>query len=450
MINVFFSYAHEDEYFRDELAKHLAVMRRSGLVNMWHDRRIPAGGSLNDEISQHLEEADVILLLISSNFLDSDYCYEREGQRALEKAREGSAVTIPIVLQPCDWQHSPFGELLASPRDGKPVASFRNIHEAFLQITQDIREVAERGGKGESETGTLPAAQVDEPVTSRDTKAPSVASASASAQEASEDFAVEIVSVERIDEQGRAVSVDIANASGQLDVVVRVAWHGAPPAEVIAGIAVGSRSIHNRQLLSAPQGSDNALLRLPINTVAFNAATGVPALNNGAMSITAAARSNRTHSVVERRGVLRNRDGVILIVSFSPYAVSGGQQVSTKTTDKYGFEWRHGTVLVSAWPVLYSGRVISSLSITLPGANRPSQVLSAPPFTAVWPVRTGDASVPNVIGCRLVHPSLFESNGITPQEISPSILALDRHGNELDLQLLSDPRSIRFRLDNTP
>lgn len=143
MIKVFFSYSHVDEAMRNELEVHLTMLKRSGLIESWHDRRIIAGKELDQEISQHLEEADVILLLLSPHFLASDYCYEVEAQRALERHKSGSAVVIPVILQPCDWLASPFRNLRATPRDGRPVAKFPNVNDAFLEVTQDIRTAAE-------------------------------------------------------------------------------------------------------------------------------------------------------------------------------------------------------------------------------------------------------------------------------------------------------------------
>ena len=149
MINLFFSYAHEDEDLRNELEVHLAMLKRSGLVNSWHDRRIRAGSDLDREVSEHLETADVVLLLLSPHFLASDYCYETEARRAMQRHEEGNAVVIPVILQPCDWLNSPFRKLRATPKDGKPVAKYPNINDAFLEVTQAIRTAATSLGKSD-------------------------------------------------------------------------------------------------------------------------------------------------------------------------------------------------------------------------------------------------------------------------------------------------------------
>lgn len=139
MPSVFFSYCHADEALRNELQKHLTLMVRTGAIETWHDRMIRAGDEVDGEIDKHLEEAEVILLLISSDFLASNYCYDIEVKRAMQRHKGGSARVIPIILRPCDWHGAPFGKLLAAPIDGKPVTKWPNQDEAFLNITQQIR-----------------------------------------------------------------------------------------------------------------------------------------------------------------------------------------------------------------------------------------------------------------------------------------------------------------------
>lgn len=147
MVDVFFSYSHRDEQLRNELEIHLAMLKRQGIVSAWHDRRIGAGAEIDSEISEHLESADIILLLLSPYFLASDYCYEIEATRALAKHDSGESVVIPVILEPCDWLNSPFRRLKATPTDGKPVSKFANIHDAFLEVTTDIRDAAKKLGK---------------------------------------------------------------------------------------------------------------------------------------------------------------------------------------------------------------------------------------------------------------------------------------------------------------
>ncbi|MEH2047845.1 toll/interleukin-1 receptor domain-containing protein [Nostoc sp.] len=89
MATVFFSYSHRDQILRDEMEIHLAMLKRQGFIETWHDRRITAGEEFDKAISKNLEEADIILLLVSSDFLASNYCYDIEMQRAMEKHEKG-------------------------------------------------------------------------------------------------------------------------------------------------------------------------------------------------------------------------------------------------------------------------------------------------------------------------------------------------------------------------
>ncbi|MBU4447604.1 MAG: toll/interleukin-1 receptor domain-containing protein, partial [Proteobacteria bacterium] len=148
MVTVFFSYSHRDEDMRNELEIHLSALKRQGVIKTWHDRRIGAGKDLDNEIDSNLEDADIILLLISPYFIASDYCYDVEMKRAMERHKVGQARVIPVILDPCDWQQTPFGKLRATPTDGRPVSKFPNRHDAFLSITKDIRAAAEKINMG--------------------------------------------------------------------------------------------------------------------------------------------------------------------------------------------------------------------------------------------------------------------------------------------------------------
>ena len=114
-IEVFLSYSHADEGHVKELLKHLDLLRRQGLIEPWYDRRIEAGAKLHTEIDARLNSADVVLLLVSPDFVSSDYCYEREMERALDRHRVGEATVMPVILRPCDWHSAPFGDLMAVP-----------------------------------------------------------------------------------------------------------------------------------------------------------------------------------------------------------------------------------------------------------------------------------------------------------------------------------------------
>jgi energy-coupling factor transporter ATP-binding protein EcfA2 len=141
---LFYVYAHEDEALRDELEKHLSLLQRQGLLSTWSDRQIVPGTDWSKEIDVRLDSAALILLLISSDFLASDYCYGIEMQRALARHERGEAHVIPIMLRSIDWQDAPFAHLQGLPRDMKPVTSWPNQDEAFLDIARGIRWTIER------------------------------------------------------------------------------------------------------------------------------------------------------------------------------------------------------------------------------------------------------------------------------------------------------------------
>lgn len=136
---VFFSYSHPDESLRDQLEVHLAALKRQGLISAWHDRKITAGSELGNAISENLEAAAVILLLVSPDFINSDYCFELEMKRAMERHEKKEARVIPVILRPCDWHDLPFGKLLGAPKDGKPITTWANIDEAFLDVVRSIK-----------------------------------------------------------------------------------------------------------------------------------------------------------------------------------------------------------------------------------------------------------------------------------------------------------------------
>ncbi len=136
---VFISYAHEDEEFRNELVTHLDFLKRQGLIH-WHDRKIDVGTS---EIDTHLNTAQIILLLISASFLESDLCYEVEMKRAMERHNAGEARVIPIILRPLDWMNTPIGILQALPLNARPLSTWQNRSEAFSNVARGIQEVIE-------------------------------------------------------------------------------------------------------------------------------------------------------------------------------------------------------------------------------------------------------------------------------------------------------------------
>jgi hypothetical protein len=142
-LSVFFSFSHKDQDLRDKLQAHLSALERTGIVRSWHDRRIVPGTDWEGEIDKHLDEADIILLLVSADFLASNYCYEREMRRALERHEAGEAHVIPIILRPVDYGGTPVAKLQALPPGGFPVtaASWENTDAALEQVARGVRQV---------------------------------------------------------------------------------------------------------------------------------------------------------------------------------------------------------------------------------------------------------------------------------------------------------------------
>lgn len=143
-LSVFFSYSHKDEPLMKELDNHLSTLKRNSAIVEWHDRKISPGEAWEQQIADRLNQAHIILLLISSDFLASDYCYEKEMIRAMERHDRREAIVIPIILRPCIWQGGPFEKLQALPKNAKPVTSWTNQDDAFTNITEGIRETVKQ------------------------------------------------------------------------------------------------------------------------------------------------------------------------------------------------------------------------------------------------------------------------------------------------------------------
>lgn len=142
-IKVFVSYSHKDNDLREELMVHLSSLKRQDKIETWYDGDIEGGQEFGNEITNQLNTADIILLLISPRFIASDYCYSVEMEGAMNRHGQGEARVIPIILKPVDWHNTPFSKLNALPKEGKPVTTWANPDEAFLDIAKGIRRVVD-------------------------------------------------------------------------------------------------------------------------------------------------------------------------------------------------------------------------------------------------------------------------------------------------------------------
>src|SRR5215469_2289900 len=160
---VFFSYAHEDEDWRKKIEKYLSTLQRQHYIQGWHDRNILAGSKWEREIMTRLNTAPIILLLVSQDFLASDFCWGIELQQTMQRHDAGTAYVIPIIVRPCSWQRESFARLQFLPQDAQPLSTWPNEDEALLQVENGIRRVVEQMRKELSQASIVPKKE-EEPV----------------------------------------------------------------------------------------------------------------------------------------------------------------------------------------------------------------------------------------------------------------------------------------------
>lgn len=144
-VEVFYSYAQEDEPLRQELEKHLTFLSEWEHFTHWHKGLIPGGNPIDDEIAAHLNTAHIILLLVSSDFLASKFCYVHEVKEAFKRHDTGGVCVIPVILRPVLWKMiPPLKELQPLPRNGRPITTWTDRDEAFADVAEGILEVVLR------------------------------------------------------------------------------------------------------------------------------------------------------------------------------------------------------------------------------------------------------------------------------------------------------------------
>ena len=153
-VEIFVSYSHKDEGFRSELVEALSTLRREGVAVHWDDRKINPGDEWKTEIDQHLNSADIVLLLISRKFVHSDYCFVTEGQRAMQRYEAGEAQVIPVLVESCDWETLPFAKLQVLPEPATPVAEWDSRAAAWTSVAKGVRKAV--GNARRRPRGRLP------------------------------------------------------------------------------------------------------------------------------------------------------------------------------------------------------------------------------------------------------------------------------------------------------
>lgn len=141
-MKAFISYSHRDENYVERLNVHLAQMKRENLIDEWTDKEIKAGNNLDTVISDALVSSELFLALLSPDYINSNYCYNKEFETAQKMQEEGKLMIVPIIVEPCDWQNTPFGKLKAVPKDGKAVSEWTNQNLAFLNVTDELRRLS--------------------------------------------------------------------------------------------------------------------------------------------------------------------------------------------------------------------------------------------------------------------------------------------------------------------
>lgn len=154
-LRVFISYSHRDGGILERLRVHLAMLEREGEVETWDDRDIRAGDQIDQTIESAHDNSTVFIPIVSPDFLASSYCYEQEMTTALDKASRGEMTVFPIIAEPCDWLASPLKQFKAAPKNGKPISEWANVNNAYLDIVQELRRLAQEGARPPVEPSSL-------------------------------------------------------------------------------------------------------------------------------------------------------------------------------------------------------------------------------------------------------------------------------------------------------
>lgn len=140
-INIFISYSHKDEAFREQLAKHLVPLQRVKDVELWFDGDILPGEALTPEIRRKLKQSDILVALASHHYLASDYCFNKEYGPAMRRVAKGTMHVVAVLLSACEWQNTRMENYKLLPKDGKEVERWGSRNQAYVDIVAGIRRV---------------------------------------------------------------------------------------------------------------------------------------------------------------------------------------------------------------------------------------------------------------------------------------------------------------------
>ncbi|MDO7173314.1 toll/interleukin-1 receptor domain-containing protein [Mariniflexile sp. AS56] len=142
-VKIFTSYAHEDEGLKDEMDKYLKVLKRSGKIDAWNDRELIAGQEWNEGIMSEFAKANIILLLVSVDFIASDFIWDTELAEAMKRHEAGTAFVVPVILRSCKWTSMPFAKLQALPKNARPISDYDDKDVAFTEVATGIERLVD-------------------------------------------------------------------------------------------------------------------------------------------------------------------------------------------------------------------------------------------------------------------------------------------------------------------
>lgn len=141
-LKAFISYSHDDMRFKNSLLKHLESINKLFNIDFWHDGEINAGGHINDDVIYALNISDIIILLISENYISSNFCYNIEMERAFQRERNNECIIVPVLLKNTSLNEAmPFYNLKTLPTDRKPITSFRPYDKGYADVTEQLTKL---------------------------------------------------------------------------------------------------------------------------------------------------------------------------------------------------------------------------------------------------------------------------------------------------------------------
>lgn len=143
-LKVFISYSHKDSEYKEQLGQVLKPLTAMGLIEPWVDGQIAAGDNIDRAISAKLAVADIVILLVSWDFLGSQYCFDVELDAAMKRQAREECIIVPLVIRSCDWTHTVFGRLNSLPAGNKAISTWSNVDEAWTAVSTGLRTLIDR------------------------------------------------------------------------------------------------------------------------------------------------------------------------------------------------------------------------------------------------------------------------------------------------------------------